>query len=119
MLQTEYEFTLPKGYVDNEGTLHKEGIIRLATAADEILPQKDARVANNPSYLVIILLSRVIIKLGTIAQITPKVIENLFVEDLEFLENLYNKINGYSKPTVTECPKCHSDVEVADGPAGG
>ena len=76
--QTEFEFTLPKGYVDSEGNLHKSGVMRLATAADEILPQKDARVHQNPAYLIVILLSRVINRLGDITNITPKTIEGLF-----------------------------------------
>lgn len=97
MFQTEYEFTLPKGYVDKEGNLHQKGIMRLATAADEILPLKDPRVERNAAYFVVILLSRVITKLGTVQQINPKTIEELYSEDLNFLEDLYNQINGYSK----------------------
>ncbi len=75
MLQTEYEFTLPLGYADAEGNLHREGVMRLATAADEILPLKDPRVQANEAYLVIILLSRVITRLGSVEQITPKLVE--------------------------------------------
>lgn len=85
--QTEYEFMLPKGYVDSDGNLHKQGIMRLATAADEILPQKDPRVQANPSYLVVIVLSRVISKLGDLTNITPKTIEALFSSDLAFLQD--------------------------------
>ena len=77
-LQTEFPFTLPRGYVDAEGNLHREGVMRLATAYDEIAPMKDPRVQANPGYLVIILLSRVITRLGTLEQINPKVIERLF-----------------------------------------
>ena len=76
------EFTLPKGYVDVEGNLHKEGIMRLATAADEILPMKDPRVQTNPAYLTVILLSRVITKLGDLQVINANTIENLFASDL-------------------------------------
>jgi len=93
MFQTEYEFTLPLGYVDSEGTLHREGIMRLATAADEILPLKDPRVQSNQAYLIIILLSRVITKLGTLPQINPKIIEGLFAADISFLQEFYNRIN--------------------------
>jgi len=100
MFQTEYEFTLPKGYVDAEGNLHQKGIMRLATAADEILPLKDPRVERNAAYFVVILLSRVITKLGTVQQINPKTIEGLFAEDLNFLEELYNRINGYTNGAV-------------------
>src|SRR5574340_1467484 len=77
MFQTEHEFKLPFGYVDEDGTLHREGIMRLATAADEILPLKDPRVQSNQAYLVVILISRVVTRLGGIAQVTPKVIEGL------------------------------------------
>ena len=94
MLQTEFEFTLPCGYLDEDGTLHREGVMRRATAADEILPLKDARVQKNPAYLVVILLSRVVTRLGGVELITPKVIENLFATDLAYLQNLYNEINA-------------------------
>ncbi len=111
MIQTEYEFTLPKGYVDADGNVHKMGTIRLATAADEILPQQDPRVDKNPSYLVMILLSRVVTKLGDLSHINPKVIEGLFVEDLSFLEGLYNDINGYTNKDVVTCPECKTNFE--------
>lgn len=93
MFQTEFEFTLPCGYLDEEGTLHQEGTMRRATAADEILPLKDPRVQKNPAYLVVILLARVVTRLGSVAQINPKVIENLFATDLAYLQELYNQIN--------------------------
>ena len=87
MFQTEHEFTLPFGYVDDHGDLHKNGLMRLATAADEILPLKDPRVQSNQSYLVVILLSRVITKLGSVSQVTPKVIEGLYAGDLAYLQH--------------------------------
>ncbi len=93
-LQTEYEFTLPKGFIDEEGTLHKKGVMRLATAADEILPQKDPRVQSNPAYLTLILLSRVVTKLGSLNDVNPSIIEGLFLEDLTYLQALYQRING-------------------------
>lgn len=92
-LQTEHEFTLPQGYVDDEGTLHKEGRMRLATAADEIKPLKDPRVQSNSSYLTVVLLSRVVTELGDLETVDPEVIESLFVTDLEFLQGLYERIN--------------------------
>ena len=120
MFQTEYEFCLPKGYVDQEGNLHREGVMRLATAADEILPLKDPRVKSNEAYLIIILLSRVISKLGTIAQINPKVIEGLFAEDLAYLQMFYNQINGNGQASFNaECPKCEHQFEVAFDGMGG
>jgi len=109
IFKTEYEFELPKGYVDSDGNCHKRGIMRLATAADEILPAKDHRVVSNPAYLTIILLSRVITKLGDLNKddITPKIIENLFVSDLTYLRRLYQKINVDEGSQVeTICPKC-------------
>jgi hypothetical protein len=93
MFRTEYEFVLPHGYLDEDGELHKEGVMRLATAADEILPLKDPRVQKNPAYLVIVVLSRVTTRLGSLEQVTNKVIENLFVADLAYLQKLYNEIN--------------------------
>ena len=112
-LQTEYEFILPKGYVDEAGTLHRHGGMRLATAADEILPQKDPRVQSNPSYLTIIVLSRVVTKLGSVEDVTPATIERLFVEDLAYLQELYRRINGGEDLTLkTKCPSCGEIVEV-------
>jgi len=113
MLQTEFEFVLPKGYVDGEGTLHRNGIMCLATAADEIFPYKDVRVQNNPPYLTIIVLSRVIKKIGEITSINPKVIESLFATDLSYLQDFYQKINatGTSKISAT-CPKCEHKYNI-------
>ena len=111
--QTEFEFTLPKGYVDEEGNLHRKGMMRLATSGDEILPQKDPRVQNNPPYLSVILLSRVITKLGSLPSINPAVIEKLFASDLAFLKNLYQQINGDGTAHVkATCPKCEHRFEV-------
>jgi hypothetical protein len=92
--QTEFEFTLPKGYLDETGVLHRAGMMRLATAADEILPLRDPRVQQNPAYLAIIVLSRVIVKLGALREIGPNVIEGLFAADLDHLQRLYDRING-------------------------
>jgi hypothetical protein len=107
MFQTEYEFTLPLGYVDENGDLHKEGVMRLATAADEILPLKDPRVQKNPAYLVVILLARVITRLGGLEAITPRSVEQLFAADLTHLQNLYNEINRTAEePAAVICPQC-------------
>jgi len=111
-LQTEFEFTLPKGYVDAEGNLHKIGTMHLATAADEILPQKDPRVQSNPAYLSIILLSRVITKLGTLADVNPQVIENIFLPDLAYLQEFYQRINNDDVLFKVKCPHCEEEVEV-------
>jgi len=92
--QTEIEFELPKGYVDEAGTLHRRGMMRLATAADEILPLRDPRVQQNEAYLVVIVLSRVITRLGTLPDIHPGVIEGLYASDLAHLQRLYEKFNA-------------------------
>ncbi|MGM0879733.1 MAG: phage tail assembly protein [Bacillota bacterium] len=109
---TEFEFTLPKGYVDKHGTLHREGTMRLATAADEILPLKDPRVQQNPAYLTVILLSRVITRLGDLQSINPGVVEGLFSSDLAYLQQLYRNINETGSAGIqAECPQCdHSFV---------
>lgn len=105
MFQTEFEFTLPCGYLDEDGTLHKEGVMRRATAADEIHPLKDPRVLKNEAYVLIILLSRVVTRLGGVASINPKVIEGLFATDLAFLQRLYNQINDI-EDDAAPCPHC-------------
>jgi hypothetical protein len=120
MFQTEFEFTLPCGYLDDEGTLHRDGVMRRATAADEILPLKDPRVQKNQAYLVVILLSRVRTRLGGVPQMNPKVIENLYATDLAYLQNLYNEINqlGNEHLSVT-CPECQHAFEVEQPVLGG
>lgn len=92
-LQTEYDFTLPKGYVDSNGTVHKRGKMRLATARDEIEPLRDGRVQENDAYLTIVILARVVTSLGTLTHINPKVIEDLFASDIAYLQDLYGIIN--------------------------
>lgn len=111
--QTEFEFTLPKGFVDDEGNLHRTGMMRLATAADEILPQKDPRVQSNPAYLSVIVLSRVVTKLGSLPSVNPAVVERLFASDLTYLQTLYQQINGDGTTHVkAACPKCEHKFAV-------
>ena len=120
MFETEFKFTLPCGFLDEEGTLHREGTMRRATAADEILPLKDPRVVKNQGYLVVILLSRVVTQLGGVAQINPKIIEGLFATDLAYLQDLYNEINqlnGHSPPIA--CPPCQHEFHPGGTSAGG
>jgi hypothetical protein len=120
MLVTEFAFELPKGYVDAAGDLHRSGTMRLATAADEIYPLKDPRVRNWPAYLIIVLLSRVVTKLGSVAEVNPGVVEGLFSEDLAFLQDLYNRVNGLTPKTMTAvCPHCEKPHDVAVDPLGG
>ena len=112
-MQTEFEFELPKGYVDMEGNLHKRGKMRLATAADEIVPMRDPRVQQNPSYLSIILLTRVVTQLGTLPVITNEVIEGLFTMDLAYLQDMYQRVNMSDMPTYrVTCPNCGKEHEV-------
>jgi hypothetical protein len=92
--RTEVDFTLPKGYLDDTGVLHRQGIMRLATAADEILPLRDPRVQQNAAYLAIIVLARVVIKLGALVSIDTKTIEGLYASDLDYLQRLYEQLNG-------------------------
>lgn len=112
-LQTEFAFELPKGYVDSNGALHREGVMRMATALDEITPLRDPRVRNNEAYLVIILLSQVITRLGTITAVTPQVIERLFAADILYLQDLYQQINE-AEPLMLRaiCPNCQHEFEV-------
>lgn len=120
MLHTEFPFALPMGFVDAEGTLHREGTMRLATAFDEIVPLKDPRVHGNPAYLLVILLSRVITRLGTLDQVNPKVVEGLFAADLAYLEDVYRRINQNGHTLVrAQCPGCDRQFDVEASPAGG
>lgn len=120
MIRTEYEFTLPVGYQDEEGNLHRDGAMRLATASDEISPLRDGRVQSNPAYLIVILLSRVVTRLGSVAHINPKMIESLYAADLAYLQNLYNEINQVDQGHVTAtCPQCRHAFEMERPALGG
>lgn len=118
--QTEFNFTLPKGLVDARGNVHREGIMRLATAKDEIAPLQDYRVQRNRAYLVIILLSRVITKLGGVESINPSVIEGLFSSDLAYLQEFYRRINEEGTANIkAKCPACQHDFEIDLGAGVG
>lgn len=111
--KTEFQFTLPKGYLDSEGNLHRNGVMRLATAKDEIVPLQDYRVQNNRAYLVIVLLSRVITKLGDMTLIDTDIIENLFSTDLAYLQEFYRRINEEGAPRIhAKCPSCQHEFDV-------
>ncbi len=111
--ETEFEFTLPKGYLDGDGTLHKQGCMRLATGADEILPQKDPRVQQNPAYLTVIVLARVITRLGSLQDVNPRVVENLYASDLSYLQGLYESINSDGQASIPAvCPNCEHRFDV-------
>lgn len=121
-LRTEYPFTLPRGFVDEHGQVHRDGVMRLATARDELMPQTDPRVRQNPAYLTVILLERTVTKLGTLSAVDTFVVENLFASDLAFLQDLYRRINqeGRTEAAVS-CPACGHGftVDVAGDAPGG
>jgi len=117
-LKTEYEFVLPMGYVDRDGNVHREGVMRLANARDEIVPLNDLRVQRNRAYLIIVLLSRVLKKLGTVDDVNTGIIENLFAADLRFLEEMYNRINEDEATVKVTCPECGKEFEKEFGRLG-
>lgn len=111
--ETEFTFTLPRGYIDDTGMIHKTGTMRLANAADEILPLRDPRVQQNPGYLTIILLARVITKLGSLPAVDTKTIEKLFTMDLAYLQDLYERINTMEMPVYNGvCPHCGKELDI-------
>ena len=120
-LVTEFPFVLPRGYVDGSGVVHREGIMRLATARDELIPLRDDRVRENPAYLTVVLLARVITRIGTVTDVHAGVVENLFAADLAFLQDLYRRVNteGHTRAAVT-CPSCQHRfaVDVSGGRLG-
>ncbi|HEY0621260.1 MAG TPA: hypothetical protein VGD15_26860 [Kribbella sp.] len=120
-LRTEFPFVLPRGYVDPSGALHRDGVMRLATARDELVPLRDDRVRENPAYLTVVLLGRVVTRLGSATDIHAGVIENLFAADLAFLQDLYRRVNqeGHTRAGVN-CPECgHAfAVDLAGGRPG-
>ena len=112
-MQTVYEFTLPKGYVDSAAEVHRRGKMRLATAGDEINAARDPRVLSNPSYLTIVILSKVITELEGMEMVTASIIERLFTADLSFLQDMYQKINDVTVPEITVvCPDCKKVFQV-------
>ena len=116
--KTEYEFVLPRGYVDSEGVVHREGVMRLANARDEIVPLNDLRVQRNRAYLIIVLLSRVMTRLGELSDVNTQVVENLFAGDLRFLEEMYNRINEDEAMVSVTCPECGSRFQKEFGRLG-
>ena len=120
-LTTEFAFVLPRGYVDASGNVHRDGTMRLATARDELIPLRDDRVRENSSYLTVVLLARVITRIGTITDVHAGIVENLFAADLAFLQDLYRRVNteGHTRAAVT-CPSCSHRfaVDVSGGRLG-
>ena len=121
-LRTEYPFTLPRGYVDETGRVHRDGVMRLATARDEITTQNDQRAKQNPAYLTVLLLERTVTSLGDVPVVDTFLVESLFASDLAFLQDLYRRINadGHTEVAVS-CPHCGNDfaVDVAGDAPGG
>ena len=115
MFSTEVDFVLPKGYLDPDGVLHTDGVMRLATAADEILPLKDPRVQLNPAYLTVIVLARVITRLGSLHDVNTKVVEGLFASDLNYLQKLYEQLNLDVEPVTSEPVADHQFDERSQG----
>ena len=123
-MRTEHEFTLPQGYVDDSGDVHGDGVMRLATARDEIEPMRDPEVRRNEAYLSVLLLSRTVVRIGSVTDVTPEVVQGLFAADFDHLQRLYERLNmaGRAMGTVA-CPDCRHrfDVdlgEIEDVPAG-
>ncbi|MFI6374531.1 hypothetical protein [Streptomyces sp. NPDC050546] len=115
-LRTEFPFQLPRGYVDESGTVHRDGVMRLSTARDELVPLRDVRVQENPAFLSVVLLGRVITRLGTLPTVHDGTVENMFASDLAFLQDFYRQINaeGHTRAAV-ECPHCAEPFEVELG----
>lgn len=112
-METVYDFTLPRGYLDGNGELHRNGKMRLATAGDEISATRDPRVMSNPSYLTIVLLSKVITEIEGVEMVAPAIIERLFTADLAFLQDMYQKINDIEEPQIQMvCPGCGKQFTV-------
>jgi hypothetical protein len=120
-LRTEFAFVLPRGYVDDAGTVHRNGSMRLATARDELVPLRDDRVRENPAYLSVVLLARVITRIGTITDVHAGLVEDFFASDLAFLQDLYRRVNaeGHTRVAAT-CPSCGDQfgIDVAGGRVG-
>lgn len=120
-LITEFSFVLPRGYVDGSGAVHRDGVMRLATARDELIPLRDDRVRENPAYLTVVLLGRVVTRIGSVSDVHAGVIENLFAADLAFLQDLYRRVNteGHTRAAVT-CPACEHRfaIDVSGGRLG-
>jgi hypothetical protein len=120
-LRTEFPFVLPRGYVDASGTVHRDGVMRLATARDELVPLRDDRVRENSAYLTVVLLARVITRIGSIEDVHAGIVENLFAADLAFLQDLYRRVNaeGHTRAAAT-CPSCGHEfgIDLAGGRVG-
>jgi hypothetical protein len=112
-MQTEVQFTLPRGYVDAAGNVHRDGMMRLATARDEIEPLREPEVRQNPAFLSVLLLARTVTRIGDTTEVTPDLIEGLYAGDFDHLQRLYERINGNGDAVgVVSCPHCAQQFEV-------
>jgi hypothetical protein len=119
MFATESDFELPCGFLDAAGVLHKTGVMRRATAADELAATRDHRVERNPMYLSVVLLARVVSRIGALEEINPGLMEQLYAQDFACLQRVYMRLNGYeAAEVVLECPSCHTAVKAKEGPMG-
>ena len=120
-MQTEFRFTLPRGHVDRRGAVHRDGVMRLATARDELIPLRDDRVRQNPAFLTVVLLARVVTRLGSLKDVHAGIMEDLFASDIAFLQDLYRRVNqeGHTRAAVT-CPACEHTftVDISGGRLG-
>ncbi|HEX2086783.1 MAG TPA: hypothetical protein VHF89_13980 [Solirubrobacteraceae bacterium] len=123
-MRTEHEFTLPRGFVDADGAVHRDGVMRLATARDEIEPLRDPEVRRNEAYLTVLLLARTVVRLGPVEDVTPEVVSGLFAADFDHLQRMYERLNTAGEAlAAVSCPACHDEFEVdlsevLDAPAG-
>jgi hypothetical protein len=112
-LRTQYAFTLPRGYVDSHGEVHRHGVMRLATARDELEPLRDPAVRENEAYLTVLLLARVVMRIGDVTEISPALIEGLYAADFDHLQRLYERVNtGDEVVGRVDCPSCGVEFEV-------
>ena len=112
-MKTEYAFALPRGFVDAHGAVHRDGTMRLATARDEIEPLRDATVRQNEAYLTVLLLARVVTRIGEVTDVTPELIEGLYAADFDHLQRLYERLNTDGEVVGSvRCPECSHEFEV-------
>lgn len=120
-LRTEYDFTLPRGYVDSAGGVHRRGTMRLATARDELEPLRNPTISGpDDPRLTILILARVVTKLGDVPMVTSNEIEELFAADLAFLQDFYGVINFGTQQEFDEFIAAQeASPAVAGSTAGG
>ena len=112
-MKSEYAFTLPRGLVDSAGTVHRDGVMRLATARDEIEPLRSVEVRQNEAYLAVLLLARTVVRIGGFTEVTPELVESLYAADFDHLQRLYERINSDGEAVgVVACPACSNEFEV-------